>query len=142
MEGIAENRVRTVNPLSSPIRCIFRIQWIDEDSGIKTESYRTSFNSSFIQLPEALKHSLLENFQIEGIVPITRHEMQEMMRLSIDDLKKTIENSLISIALRNSSTANVVNASMPDQVHDLTHYTTWNWNGRLHPVPENFEFPV
>ena len=98
--------------------------------------------SKLEQLPEALKQSMLENFQIEGTVPITRHEMQEMMRLSIDDLKKTIENSLNSIALRNSSTVNVVNASMPDQVHDVTHYTTWNWNGRLHPVPENFEFPV
>jgi hypothetical protein len=39
------------------------------------------------QLPEALKQSMLENFQIEGTVPITRHEMQEMMRSSIDDLK-------------------------------------------------------
>jgi hypothetical protein len=80
--------------------------------------------SKLEQLPEALKQSMLENFQIEGTVPITRHEMQEMMRLSIDDLKKTIENSLNSIALRNSSTVNVVNASMPDQGHDVTHYTT------------------
>jgi hypothetical protein len=30
-------------------------------------------------LPEALKQSMLEDFQIEGTVPITRHEMQEMM---------------------------------------------------------------
>ena len=45
IEDIVENCVRTANPLSSPIQCIFRIQWIGEDSGIKTESYRTSSNA-------------------------------------------------------------------------------------------------
>ena len=44
LEVIVENRVRTVNLLSSPIHCIFRIQWIGEDSGIKTERYQTSAN--------------------------------------------------------------------------------------------------
>ena len=47
------------------------------------------------QLPEVLKQTVLQNFQIEGTVPITRHEMQEMMRLSISDLKTTIEMSEI-----------------------------------------------
>ena len=39
------------------------------------------------QLPDALKSSMLENFQIEGTVPITRHEMHDMMKGSVDELK-------------------------------------------------------
>ena len=57
------------------------------------------------QLPEVLKQTVLQNFQIEGTVPITRHEMQEMMRLSISDLKTTIETSLQSIAQRDRGAA-------------------------------------
>jgi hypothetical protein len=76
------------------------------------------------QLPEALKQSMLENFQIEGTVPITRHEMEEMMRSSIDDLKKIIENSLQSIALRSTTTALITNAPTAGHENDVTHYAT------------------
>jgi hypothetical protein len=93
-------------------------------------------------LPEALKQSMLENFQIEGTVPITRHEMQEMMRLSIDDLKNSIENSLNSIASRTIPSALIANTPIAGHENDVTTYATWTWGGELHPVPEHFEFPV
>lgn len=103
---------------------------------------RLEIVSKLEQLPEALKQSMLENFQVEGTVPITRHEMQEMMRSSIGELQKTIENSLNSIASRSIPTATYVNAPIAGHVNNVAHYTTWNWKGRLHPVPEDFEFPV
>ena len=64
---------------------------LQEDIGLIKESIVAKLE----QLPEALKQTMLQNFQIEGTVPITRHEMQEMMRLSISDLKTTIENTKI-----------------------------------------------
>jgi hypothetical protein len=93
-------------------------------------------------LPEALKQSMLEDFQIEGTVPITRHEMQEMMRLSKDDLKNSIENSLNSIASRTIPLALIANTPIAGHENDVTTYATWTWGGELHPVPEHFEFPV
>jgi hypothetical protein len=81
---------------------------LEEDIGVMREVIITKLE----QLPEALKQSMLENFQIEGTVPITRHEMHDMMRLSIDDLKKSIETSLNSLVLRggDSTSGTPVNA--------------------------------
>jgi hypothetical protein len=109
---------------------------------VRLKDMRLEIVSKLEQLPEALKQSMLENFQVEGTVPITRHEMQEMMRSSIGELQRTIENSLNSIASRSIPTATYVNAPIAGHVNNVAHYTTWNWKGRLHPVPEDFEFPV
>ena len=95
------------------------------------------------QLPEALKQTMLQNFQIEGTIPITRHEMQEMMRLSISDLKTTIETSLQSIAQRGALpplfTGVIENRA---QAQEGFQYAQWNWGGRNHPVPQGFDIPV
>lgn len=101
------------------------------------------------QLPDALKNSMLENFQIEGTVPITRHEMHDMMKASVDDLKKTIEESLQSLALRGQdapvtgpNTTVSGEGGRAVQSREAIKYTVWNWKGKFHPVPPNFEFPV
>ena len=89
------------------------------------------------QLPESLKHSMLENFQIDGTVPITRHEMQDMMKTSIDDLKTSIEASLRSLSRgeKDASTPTAAGIEDPiDQVHVIAHYTSWTWNGLIPSV--------
>lgn len=101
--------------------------------------------SKLEQLPEALKHTMLENFQIEGTVPITRHEMQDMMKSSIDDLKRTIETSLQSLATRGEEDAPGRTAGAQGRsaiADEAIDYTLWNWKGKFHSVPEGFEFPV
>ena len=96
------------------------------------------------ELPEALKQTMLENFQIEGTVPITRHEMQEMMRSSIDDLKSTIETSIQSIAVRNQETVSpIVAGGIENRAQERHEYARFRWvNGSYHPVPEQFDLPV
>ena len=110
------------------------------------ESMKDQIISKLEQLPAALKQSMLENFQIDGTVPITRHEMHEMMKTSIDDLKNTIETSLRTLSVRDNSASSVpVIAGVTDEidrVRGIVSYTSWTWNGLIHPVPENFEFPV
>ena len=79
------------------------------------------------QLPEAMKHSLLANFQINGTVPITRNEMQEVISTSIDSLRGSIESSFQLLSHRNE------NPLVPvEEQNDLTPqntavYTTWGW---------------
>lgn len=110
------------------------------------ESMKDQIIGKLEQLPEALKQSMLENFQIDGTVPITRHEMHEMMKTSIDDLKNTIETSLRNLSVRDNSASSVpVIAGVTDEIdreRGIASYTSWTWNGLIHPVPENFEFPV
>ena len=98
--------------------------------------------TKLVQLPEALKHTMLDNFQVEGTVPITRQEMQDMMMSTIGDLKTSIETSLQAITLRSQvPTAPSITEALANGVHD-NHYATWQWGGRFHPVPQDFKFPV
>ena len=112
---------------------------LQEDIGLIKESIVAKLE----QLPEALKQAMLQNFQIEGTVPITRHAMQEMMRLSISDLKTTIETSLQSIAQRGALQPLVTGViENRAQAPEGFQYSQWNWGGRNHPVPQGFEIPV
>lgn len=95
-------------------------------------------------LPNALKACMLENFQINGVIPITRQDMQEMMKSSIEDLKISFDNALKALQQPNGglnavSREIVANSSA---IVERRQYTTWLWNGRFHPVPQNFEFPM
>lgn len=99
--------------------------------------------TKLVQLPESLKHTMLDNFQVEGTVPITRQEMEDMMRSTIGDLKTSIETSLQEITLRSQvATAPSITGALANGVQDNIHYATWQWGGRFHPVPQDFEFPV
>jgi hypothetical protein len=130
--GCNRNHVSKMTATGDPPHLVLAssIVQLQQDMGVMREGKIAKLE----QLPEALKQSMLENFQIEGTVPSTRHEMQ--------DLKKTIENSLQSIASRSIPTALITHAPTAGHENDVNHYATWNWGGRLHPVPEHFEFPV
>jgi hypothetical protein len=109
------------------------------------ETMKEDIISKLDQLPEALKYAMLDNFTVQGTVPITRNEMHDMMRLSIEDLKRSIETSLAAISVRNQSVTVGVTQGATVAVAEqqaISHYTTWRWGGDLHPVPEHFEFPV
>jgi len=85
------------------------------------------------ELTEKLKSTMLDNFQVNGAVPITFNQVQGM----INDLKNTLTTAL-STAVTNQHNSNASN--------HLTHssdvqFATWTWKGRFHPVPEGFRFP-
>lgn len=88
-------------------------------------------------LPEQLKLSLLENFRVEGVVPITQTQIAQML----SDLKVTIlsamrqENQVPPTTLAHVTTVGEVVSD------DVTGYTVWNWKSKFHPVPEDFIFP-
>ena len=109
-----------------------------EEMGVMKDTVVTKL----VQLPEALKHTMLDNFQVEGTVPITRQEMQDMMRSTIGDLKTSIETSLQAITLRSQVATAPSITEAANGMQDNIHYATWQWEGRSHPVPQDFKFPV
>jgi hypothetical protein len=85
------------------------------------------------ELPEKLKSTMLDNFQVNGAVPITFNQVQGML----NDLKNTLTTAL-STAVANQHNSNASNHLTNNS--DLQ-CTLWTWKGRLHPVPEGFRFP-
>jgi hypothetical protein len=90
--------------------------------------------------PEELKAVLLENFSINGAMPITYTQVQDMMS-AIEQRSQVREQRMLDaiqshygMQVNNQSDAQTNNAP-----NVIVH--TWSWGGRFHPVPEDFRFP-
>lgn len=93
-------------------------------------------------LPEALKQSMLQNFNINGTVPITHLQVVEMMEKLQSSIEATIQSALLQNQISNSAAAVPTNTSRTRlETETPSSYSTFTWNSRIHPVPENFRFP-
>ena len=140
--GCNRNPVSKMSATGIPPHLVIANRIVDLQKDMDSMKYQII--NKLAQLPEALKQAMLENFQIDGTVPITRREMHEMMKTSIDDLKNTIETSLRRLSPRDNRASAPVIAEViyePDRERGgIAGYTAWSWNGHFHPV--NFAFPV
>ena len=140
--GCNRNPVSKMSATGIPPHLVIANRIVDLQKDM--DSMKDQIINKLAQLPEALKQAMLENFQIDGTVPITRREMHEMMKTSIDDLKNTIETSLRRLSPRDNRASAPVIAEViyePDRERGgIAGYTAWSWNGHFHPV--NFAFPV
>lgn len=93
-------------------------------------------------LPEALKQCMLQNFQVNGTIPITHLQVVEMMA----GLQSSIQSSIQAVFAQSQAGPSATVVVSPrgtgrgSQVKNAS-YTTWTWNSRIHPVPQNFRFP-
>jgi hypothetical protein len=104
---------------------------------------RTEVIVKMDKLPEALKQSMLQNFAVDGTVPITHVQVVDMLT----DLKLSLETSFtsaISLERASNPTASVTahaSQSNSGDVNSQSQYQTWPWKERFHPVPQDFRFP-
>jgi hypothetical protein len=87
-------------------------------------------------LPEELKISLLENFRLEGVLPITQLQIVQMM----NDIKISL---LSAIRQEPSGPQSVQQPCIAEGSgsDDVTGYSVWSWKNKFHLVPEDFIFP-
>jgi hypothetical protein len=86
------------------------------------------------RLPEDLKASLLENFRVDGVLPITQLQIADMM----NDLKVSLLAAMQHAPPPAPEVDALIERARPE---DVTGYSLWEWKSRFHPVPENFSFP-
>jgi hypothetical protein len=96
----------------------------------KLDDMSGQFEVQLEQLPTKLSSKLREDFTIEGAVPLTRHDMEEM----IQSLRRDVI-AINSFHVEQQQSIIAVQTNEPD-------FLTFTWNGRLHPVPEGFRFPI
>lgn len=94
-------------------------------------------------LPEASKQCMLQNFHVDGAIPITHVQVVDMLA----GLKSSLETAFVSAIRRDREThpaVPVISAAV-DVIagHASTsgNHHRWSWKGRFHPVPEDFRFP-
>ena len=108
--------------------------------------------SSLIEsLPEKLRANLLENFNINGAVPITTRDVEAL----ISDLKSDLKSAMINVMstctagtiATTSSTTSVLQSPTIDQIDVGITYSVYYWAREnssdigMHPLPKDFVFP-
>ena len=99
--------------------------------------------SAITELPQLLKASLMENFTIEGVVPMT---MSDISRLLADNTTALVSNLTALIDARfndarlepenHAAQANINVVEAIERRNEL-----YFWGGKYHMVPEGFIFP-
>lgn len=130
--GILENKISKLSATGVPPYHILANEISHLSNRIS--SLEANVVEQFEQLPDRLKLSLLENFQIDGTVPITHAQISEMI--------SNLENSLRNLINDNNvSTSQIMTRNVDDPSTNAS-IENWTWAGRIHPVPENFRFPM
>ena len=85
-----------------------------------------------------LKQANLDNFQVVGAIPMTSSQIHDMLNNFRDDMVRAIAaNGEAQNRNRNDGDRN---PNLGD--HSMGGYRMWMRGGRLHPCPEDFEFPI
>ena len=79
------------------------------------------------EIPEKVKQSILDNFQVNGTVPITHSQIVDMFN--------TFQQNVLNVIQSNNSNAQQQNEPV------ALNFSSWTWGGRIHPVPIDFAFP-
>jgi hypothetical protein len=90
-------------------------------------SIRLEVMSKLEALPEALKQSMLQNYQIDGTVPITHLQVVDVIEILRISMQDTVQSALLQNQIDSSATANtappVVDGS--GTLSTITSYRTW-----------------
>jgi hypothetical protein len=95
------------------------------------------------ELPSRVCNEVLSHCQVEGAVPITANQFQQTLEVChskwLEEMKTYFQlNAQLShIASPISHEAEGVESGSGNEM-----YTTWIWDGKIHPVPRDFRFPT
>ena len=137
--GCNRNPVSTMTATGVPPHLVLANQIVDMQKGM--DVIRGEVISKLDGLPEALKQSMLQNFNINGTVPITHLQVVEMMEKLQSSIQTTIQAALIQNQSIATSAQVPTDMSSTGSETEIPSYRTWTWGSKIHPIPEGFRFP-
>jgi hypothetical protein len=135
--GCNRNPVSTMTATGVPPHLVLANQIVDMQKGM--DVIRGEVISKLDGLPEALKRSMLQNFNINGTVPITHLQVVEMMEKLQSSIQTTIQAALIQN--QSIATTEPTDMSSTGSETEIPSYRTWTWGSKIHPIPKGFRFP-
>lgn len=108
----------------------------------KLDEQRVEFNGKLEELPMKLKECLLQNFAIEGIVPITAEQVVSMISSVQTNILAAMQEQAeaTSRAIAGAATRSTPPISVDNSTEQNADWK-WLWGGRFHPVPRGYIFP-
>jgi hypothetical protein len=102
---------------------------------------QSSITTEISSLPERLKSTILENFNVQGVHPITRSDFEEMSKKILECLDSKISDKLQHLSIVGPPPAVPEPEPVPTSPEETSEFGTWLWGGRMHPVKEGFMLP-
>lgn len=94
----------------------------------------------FDELPETLKRSILDNFAMNRVVPITAEQVSTILTTfqaslfqSLREQARVTDHAISSLSSRGTTEEGTTRR------HENA--AGWQWGNRFHPVPRGFTFP-
>ena len=140
LAGVMTNEVSGLSATGVPPHIVLACDLADfrQEFRQKVGSMEENIGTAIDNLPEKLKQTILDNFQVDGAIPITSSQIHDMLNNFRDDMVRAIAaNSEAQNRNRNDD-----GDRNPNLGGDMGGYRMWMWGGRLHPCPEDFEFPI
>ena len=86
-------------------------------------------------IPEQVRVSMLNNFRIDGTIPITITQVESMMQAMQASLLAAIAEQTVRQQTAIAAVSSTHSTASTLQVQ------SFHWSGRFHPVPNTFRFP-
>jgi hypothetical protein len=124
------------------------IRMLQEKVDKMTETHTSSllnFQEATIKsiqsIPEAVKNTIMENFEIDGVAPINVSDVQNIVSQSSKVLLEQMKELINQISSREANNINNINRTQQINTTYDVGPTYFDWGGKLFRlVPENFQF--
>lgn len=105
------------------------------------EAIRIEVMGKIDEMPEKVKATLLENFTVHGVVPITQNQVTSMISNLQETLLEAVRQQSIALSTSISEVAEARRDNSVGIVPSDGTYKTFAWGGRYNFVPQGFQFP-
>ena len=102
-----------------------------------TRNYHEQNTRIFDMLPDKLKDIILQNFQLNGIVPITVADIERLLNTKYSEAG----NVLAILRQELGITPGNPNGNRSHENSTISQFNTFYWGGSLRMIPEDFTFP-
>jgi hypothetical protein len=116
---------------------------------MKVDAKLVEFEETLLEclslIPEQVKHTILDNFRVEGVIPMTHTEIEGVVTRIVEESSKKLLQAVTTLVGDRSSggqSASAASAAPNNPWNALSGYASFQWSdGRSYPVPEDYKFP-
>lgn len=135
--GVGRNPITKLVATGIPPHILLANRVVELES--RLEMYKETIMSKIDSVPKEVKAVLLENFRIDGTVPLTAAEVDGMISGLKDDLLQAIRLERTEVLAAVGFGQKETNTLLATDANRI--YSQFTWGERIHPIPESFQFP-
>ena len=109
------------------------------DVAKQTQQLKLSLLEKCEQLPDVLTTTMLQRFSVNGAIPVTLDDMKTMIGQVVAQMRAEMNSASTAVTAALSSSSPTSSSS--SDVSDDPRFRVWMWKGRMHPVPQGWQFP-